>query len=303
MLAFLIDILWYSIGNRLTNVNHFQGRKIMMIQKPLIALSLLMAIQITPLSASSDPVVATVNGVQIRKSVFDDSYRQNMMFVSDKVVTKERVLDDLINRELGILRARQGKLHEEEIVKRKMEDVLYHAQISKDLEPRLAKIVVTDKDVEEYYKKHPEYRTAHILFRVQAIPEPEEAKAAQDMAMQVYADLRRVPDKFTELANRYSQSTTAQNGGDIGFQPAVRLAPEYFEAINGRENGYISPPVRTQFGYHIIKVLAKKDFASVNTALYKKIVYDIKRDKILDEYFAELRRNANVSINQEALNL
>lgn len=250
----------------------------------------------------ADPVVATVNGVQIKKSIFDDSYRQNMMFVSDKVVTKEKVIEDLINRELGILRAKQGKLHEEEIVKRKMEDVLYHAQISKDLEPKLAKIVVTDKDVEDYYKKFPEYRSAHILFRTQAIAEKEEIQAAQDMAMQVYADLRKFPDKFNELANKYSQSTTAQNGGDIGFQPAVRLAPEYFEAINGKENNYLTPPVRSQFGYHIIKVLAKKEFASINTALYKKIVYDIKRDKILEDYFAELRKGANININKEVLN-
>jgi parvulin-like peptidyl-prolyl isomerase len=275
----------------------------MMTKKPILVAALFLTTSISSVTASGDPVVATVNNVQIKKSVFDDAYMQNMMFVTDKVVTKERVLDELINRELGILRARQAKLHEDALVKRKMEDVLYHAQISKDLEPRLAKIVVTDKEVEDYYKKFPEYRTAHILFRVQAVPELEEAKAAQDMAMQVYADLRRNPDKFTELANRYSQSTTAQNGGDIGFQPAVRLAPEYFAAINGKENGYISSPVRSQFGYHIIRVLAKKDFASINTALYKKIVYDIKRDKILEEYFAELRRGASISINKQVLEL
>lgn len=248
-----------------------------------------------------DPVVATVNGVNITKSVFDESYRQNMMFVSDKVVTKEKVLDDLINRELGIIRAKAAKLEQDQIVKRKMEDVLYHAQISKDLEPKLAKIVVTDKEVEEYYKKFPEYRTAHILFRVEAVPEEDQAFAAQDQARKVYAELQKSPAKFAELANRYSQSSTAPNGGDIGFQPAVRLAPEYFEAINGKANDFITSPVRTQFGYHIIKVLAKKDFKSINTTLYKKIVYDKKRDKILEEYFADLRKSATIKINKEAL--
>lgn len=275
-----------------------------MIKKSyLFTLTLIASAAFNSAVANDDPVVATVNGASITKSIFDDSYKQNMMFVSDKVVTKEKVLDDLINRELGIMRAKQGKLQDDPVVKRKMEDVLYHAQISKDLEPKLAKIVVTDKDVEDYYKKFPEYRTAHILFRVQAVPELEEAKAAQDQAMQVYADLKRVPNKFTELANRYSQSSAAQNGGDIGFQPAVRLAPEYFAAINGKEDGHITPPVRSQFGYHIIKVLSQKDFKSINTALYKKIVYDIKRDKILEDYFADLRKSATVNINKSVLEM
>lgn len=275
----------------------------MIKKQPLITVAFFLAstLSYSAFANTDDPIVATVEGAQIKKSVFEDAYKQNMMFVSDKVVTKEKVLTDLINRELGIMRAKKAQLQNDELVKRKMEDVLYHAQISKDLEPRLAKIVVTDKDVEEYYKKFPEYRTAHILFRVQAIPEQEEAKAAQDMAMQVYSDLKKFPEKFNELANKFSQSSAAQNGGDIGFQPAVRLAPEYFAAINGKENGYISPPVRTQFGYQIIKVLAKKDFKSINTAVYKKIVYDTKRDKIIEEYFAELRKSANIKINEQHL--
>lgn len=272
----------------------------MMAFKLLLAFGLLTASPLV-LSQDSDPVVASVNGKQIKKSEFEESYRQNMMFVSDKVVTKEKILDDLINRELGIMRAESSNLDEEPIVKKKMQDVLYHAQVSKDLEPKLKKIVVTDEEVERYYKSHPEYRTAHILFRLEAVPEIEQAKAAQDKAREVYAQLKENPDKFAELANRYSQSSTAANGGDIGFQPAVRLAPEYFEAIKGKNVGHITSPVRTQFGYHIIKILAKKDFESVNTTLYKKIVYDIKRDEIMDDYFADLRKKAKIKINKEVL--
>lgn len=268
--------------------------------KLILALGLL-SVSPLALSQNDDPVVATVNGKEIKKSEFEESYRQNMMFVSDKVVSKEKVIDDLINRELGIMRAKKTNLDENPTVKKKMEDVLYHAQVSKDLEPKLKKIVVTDDDVENYYKSHPEYRTAHILFRLEAVPEIEQAKAAQDKAREVYAELKENPDKFAELANRYSQSSTAANGGDIGFQPAVRLAPEYFDAINGKSVGHITSPVRTQFGYHIIKVLAKKDFKSINTTLYKKIVYDIKRDAIMDDYFADLREKAKIKVNKEHL--
>lgn len=252
-------------------------------------------------AAKKDPIVATINGVTIKKSVFEKSYKQNLVFVSDKVVSREKVINDLINRELGIQRARRNKLSKDPVVREKMEDIMYHAQVSKDLEPRLKQIVVTDKDVETYYSGHPEYRTAHILFRMKALPEENEWKAAQQQALKVFKSIEKRPDLFSEMANRYSQTSTAPNGGDIGFQPAVKLAPEYFEAINGKGKNYITSPVRTQFGYHIIKILAVKKFKSINTALYKKIVYDIKRDKVLAGYFTELRKSAKIKINKSAL--
>ena len=249
-----------------------------------------------PLQAQKDPVVATVNGVKIKKAEFDKTYAQNLLFVSDKVVTKEKVINDMINKVLGIQRAKKAKLDQNPVVKEKMEEVLYHAQISKDLEPELNKIVVTDGDVKDYYKLNPEYRTAHILLRVKAVPQKNEVLAAQNKALEIYQTLKKSPDKFAELANRYSQSSTAPNGGDMGFQPAIRMAPEYFQAVKGKPDNFITPPVRSQFGYHVIKVLAKKEYASINTALYKKIVYDKKRDAILAKYFNNLQKNAKINV-------
>ncbi|PIP92838.1 MAG: hypothetical protein COW00_05915 [Bdellovibrio sp. CG12_big_fil_rev_8_21_14_0_65_39_13] len=265
----------------------------------LLALALL--ISNFSFAQEKDPVVAKVNNVEIRKSVLEQAFVQNMMFVSDKVVTKEKVLLDLVNRELGIMRAKQGKLDQDPIVKQKMEDVLYHAQVSKDLEPKLKKIVITDDDVKKYYSSYPEYRTAHILLRVRAQPDENEWQAAQNKALQIYEALKKKPELFSELANKYSQSTTAPTGGDMGFQPAVKVPPEYFQAIKGKEKGFISSPVRSQFGYHVIKVLGVKDFASANKDLYKKIVYDQKRDKILEDYYSELRSKASVVINKQYL--
>lgn len=254
-----------------------------------------------PLSAAKDPVIATVNGVKIYKSLFDQEYRQNLLFVSDKVVTKEKVLNDIINRELGIKKAKKAKLDNDPVVRRKMEEVLYHAQISKDLEDKLAKIKVSDAEVKAYYRANPEYRTAHILFRVKAVPDEGQAVAAQQVAFKVYEELKKKPSRFSELANKYSQSTTAPNGGDMGFQPAIRMAPEYFQMIKGKKPNTITSPVRTQFGYHIIKILAVKDIKSINTALYKKVVYDQKRDLILSNYFGEMRKSAKVKINKKVL--
>ncbi|MBC99726.1 MAG: hypothetical protein CME63_18420 [Halobacteriovoraceae bacterium] len=267
-----------------------------------ITTALLASLLFAPTTFSQeDPVVATVNGVEINKSELDKAFYQNTLYVSDKVVTKEKVLKDLMNKILGIQKAKKAGLDKDPVVKSKMEDVLYHAQISADLEGELKKIEVTDEEVKKYYSEHPEYRTAHILFRVKAAPQKNEVLAAQEQALKVYQLLKKSPDKFGEMASRYSQSATAPNGGDMGFQPAVRMAPEYFQAIKGKPNDFITPPVRTQFGYHIIKVLAKKDFDTINMGQYKKIVYDRKRDKVLEDYFAGLRKGADIKIQTKYL--
>lgn len=250
---------------------------------------------------ADDPVVATVNGQNILKSTFDQTYQQNLLFLSPQPVTKEKVINDLINRILGIEKAKKEKLEQDELVKYKMEDVLYHAQISKDVEPLLTKIEVSDKDVEKYYEKNKEYRTAHILFRLRGSPSEEEINAALNQTLEVYEQVKKDPSKFTELANKYSQATVAPNGGDLGFLPPPRMAPEYFKAINGKKPDFITSPIRTQFGYHIIKILAVKNFEHINKDMYKKIIYDQKRDEILAKYFVNLRKNASVKINEKVL--
>lgn len=254
-----------------------------------------------PKKPAEDPVVATVDGVEIRKNQLEQAYAQNALYVSNKRVTKEKVLNDIIAREIGLKRAKAENLQDDPIVKTKMEDVLYHAKISKDLEKKLADIQVSDKEAEDFYRNNKEIRTAHILFRMRAVPEQAEVDAAIKQALVVYDELKKKPQNWAELANKYSQTSNAATAGDMGFQPAINYAPEYFDHIKNKAVGYISPPVKTQFGFHIIKVLGIREWKDVDPALYKKVVYDQKRDKILDAYFAELRKSAQVKINKELL--
>lgn len=254
-----------------------------------------------PRNTNPEAIVATVNGVEIKKGQLDQAFEQNLMYVSDKMVTKEKVLNDIINREIGIKKAKEEKLQDDPIVKSKMEDVLYHAQISKDLEKKLQGIQVTDKEAQDYYAKNKEYRTAHILFRVRVAPQKEETDEAMKKSLEVYKQLQAKPQMWPELANKYSQSSTAPAAGDLGYLPAVKYAPEYFKAINGKPNGFITPPVRTQFGYHVVKVLGVREWKEVDPAIYKKIVYDQKRDRILEDYFADARKSAKITINKEWL--
>jgi parvulin-like peptidyl-prolyl isomerase len=231
----------------------------------------------------------------------DSAYIQNLRVVSNRPVTKKRVLIDIINRKLGIQQAQKNNLSKDPIVKQKIDDILFHAQISKDLAPELKKITIKEQDIEDYYKKHPEYRTAHILLRVRIKKTKDETQAALNQAIKISEILKKTPEKFSELANKYSQSISSETGGDMGFQPATKLAPEYFKAIKGKSPGFISPPIRTQFGYHIIKVLAEKSFDKINKPLYSKLVFDTKRDKVIKKYFLSLRSKAKIEIKNKKL--
>lgn len=260
-----------------------------------------LAVMMTLPALAQNQVVATVNGRTITKKQFEDYHLQNLKFVGQRKITKEVSLQDLINRELGIQKAKKTGLDKDPVVVAKQEDILYHAQISKDLEGEFKKITVTDSDVEKYYEENKEYRTAHILYRLRVEPTPEEVKAAFTQSMDIYSTLEKSPEDFAKLANKFSQTSAAPVGGDLGFQPPTMLAAEYFEAIKGQKVGYITKPVRTQMGYHVIKILGVKTFNQIDKNLYKKIIYDKKRDAMIENYFKSLAKGVDIKTNPNLL--
>lgn len=268
--------------------------------KILLTLTIFLSFNI--FGADKNPIVAKVNNKEIRKADLYRYHQDNLKFArAVKKVTLENSLDDLINRIIGIEKAKKEGLHKEPFVIKKMNDVLYHAQISKDLEGELKKIKVSDDDVKNYYKENPEYRTAQILIRQRALPSKDEVAKTLEQATNIYNEVIKKPDNFLDFANRYNQANSATTGGDLGYQPRTRLTPEYYEAIKGKKVGTITKPFKTQFGRHIVKILGVKTYEQIDQNMYKKIVYDIKRDAIIEDYFAGLRKKSNVKIYSKNL--
>lgn len=266
----------------------------------LLCLTLFSSLSIT--QVQDDSVVAEVNGKKILKSTLLKYHTQNLNFVKgSKKVTLESSLNDLINRTVGIDEGKAKGVDKRADVIKKMNDIIYHATISDELAPLLQKITVSDNDVKEYYKDFPEYKTSQILLRLRTQPSKEEVKNTLDKAVGLYNEAIKNPETFDSLVQRFSQTTTAITGGDLGYQPRTRLTLEYFEAINGKKPGSITNPFRSQFGIHIVKVLGVKTFKQIDMELYKKIVYDVKRDKILEDYFADKRKKAKVKVYTKEL--
>src|SRR5581483_1226141 len=124
-----------------------------------------------------------------------------------------------------------------------------------------AKIVVPPADVDrayndniEQYSTPEQIRASHILLKTEG-KDPEAVKAR---AEEILKQARSGAD-FAELAKKYSEDeATAKNGGDLDYFGRGRMVPEFEQVAFALEPGQISDPVRTSFGYHLIKVVDKK---------------------------------------------
>jgi len=262
---------------------------------------IILVISLSVFAQVKDPVVADVNGIKITKNDLETEYKQRLLYPSHKKITMESVLETMIDKKLGVLKAKSEKLQDQDFIKDRYNDILHNALISRDLEPLYSKIKVTDAEVKKYYQNNKEYKTSHILYRVRAVPSKEEIEKALKIMSQIAKELKKEPAKFEELAKKHSQISTGQSGGNIGYLPPTSMSPEYYEAIKGKEVGYITDITRTQFGFHIIKITGIKEFKDIDKKLYKKIIFDMKRDQILADYYARLRKSAKVKVYKNRL--
>lgn len=123
-------------------------------------------------------------------------------------------------------------------------------------------ITVTDADIAAYYQKNaaqfgePEQRSAsHILIAVDAATTPAQQAAAEARAKAVLAEAQKNPAGFAELAKKNSQDPgSAPNGGELGSFPRGAMVKPFEDAVFAMKEGEIRGPVKSDFGYHIIKL-------------------------------------------------
>ncbi len=131
-----------------------------------------------------------------------------------------------------------------------------------DLQALRSKVLVTEQDARRYYADNeqqfstPEQvKARHILFKTGEGKNDEEVKKR---AEDVLAKAKAGAD-FAELAKKYSEDdSNAKNGGDLGFFGRGAMVKEFEDTAFAMQPGQISDLVKTQFGYHIIKVEEKK---------------------------------------------
>jgi peptidyl-prolyl cis-trans isomerase SurA len=162
------------------------------------------------------------------------------------------------------------------------------------------RIIVADRDVEEYYDKHKEDYMEDEQVRLQEIVLTGEGDAPGDVekeANQLYQLIMK-GTSFPELAIFFSQAPTAEHGGDMGFLKVSDLTPEIQELLKTLKVGEVAKPLKTAYGVHIIKLLDRKEktykpMADVRDQIIGRLKSE-KFDGAYEKYMKELREKSFV---------
>jgi peptidyl-prolyl cis-trans isomerase C len=237
----------------------------------------------------SDPVVARANGVDIHESEL--AYAEEEIGGNIPNMPPEQKRDYLITylADVAVLShaAEQQKLEERPDVKRRlafdrnrllMESLLQNvgkAALSEEAEHK-----VYDEAVKQMTGEQ-EVHARHIL-----VPTEEEAKA-------ILAELKKGAD-FATLAKEKSKDPGAAEGGDLGYFTKEQMVPEFAEVAFKLDKGQISDPVKTQFGWHIIKVEDKRTKPTPTFEQVKSQIDNYIAHRAQSEMVEKLRSAANV---------
>jgi peptidyl-prolyl cis-trans isomerase C len=171
------------------------------------------------------------------------------------------------------------------------------------------KDAVADTEAEEYYKTNPDkfqrpeqVRASHILVTVAADAKPETVTEKEKAAKGILDRVTKGED-FAALAGELSEDPSAkQNKGDLDFFGRDQMVKEFADAAFGMKKDEVSKaPVRSQFGYHIIKVTDRRDAETVplDKARPQLVAFlqRQKKQKAVQDFVKELRTKADVKIN------
>lgn len=193
--------------------------------------------------------------------------------------------------------------------KSKIDDEFIKNQLRKELtvsgleESFKAELKLTDADLKDYFEKNKEnyrnqqVRASHILIKTvddSMNPLSEDKIKEQEKLANEVLQKAKAGDDFAELAKAYSQDEgSAKNGGDLNFFGKGVMVPEFEEAAFKLEKGQISELVKSQFGYHIIKVTDKIDEIPEFEKLKDSIKSEMEQSKY-NQFATELNEKAKI---------
>jgi peptidyl-prolyl cis-trans isomerase SurA len=170
-----------------------------------------------------------------------------------------------------------------------------------------AKVKISDEDLKAEYARWShdeanefEVHARHLLVQVAAKATPEQVEAARVKAVALMEEARRPGTNFAELAKKKSEGPSAADGGDLGFFRRGVMVAEFEKAAFTLPVGGISDPIRTKFGWHVLKVeehkaLAAPPLEEVKDQLRERMLRG-QLEKYTDQYVQELRAAAVVDV-------
>lgn len=202
--------------------------------------------------ATQEPVLANIGGKPVFASEFAYVYNKNNSNADNAYsqASIQEYLDLYTNFRLKILDAESRGLDTTAAFKAELEG--YKQQLA---QPYLTEKSVTDKLVREAYARmNQEINASHILLNVAADAEPKDTLAAYNRIMEL-RQRALAGESFEKLAATYSEDPSVRdNNGNLGYFTALQMVYPFEDAAYKTQPGQLTQPVRTRFGYHLIKV-------------------------------------------------
>ncbi|MCK1986159.1 MULTISPECIES: peptidylprolyl isomerase [Peribacillus] len=268
--------------------------------------------------SSTDKTMASIDGEKINKDELYDALVAGYgadtldLLITNKLVELEaekagiKIKDEEIQKEIDVMVESYG---DEKSLKEQLEasgssmealkkDIVVYLQTKKLVEPR---ITVTDEEISTYFEDNKDtfaqaeqVEASHILV--------EDEKTAKKVAKEI-AD----GGDFAKLAAEYSTDTeTADNGGSLGYFGKGDMVEEFENVAFDLDINKVSDPVKSEYGYHIIKVTGKKEAKKANLEESKDIIKEtLLSERLQEEYpvwLAEVKKDHEITNKLESSN-
>jgi peptidyl-prolyl cis-trans isomerase C len=253
----------------------------------------------TEIALPPETILSSFNGQTITLGEFNQLWDQ--IPENNKLqLTKSNVLDQIISEKLLIQEAKNRGLEQDkdvlEQIKNTTEQILVQFLIEKEI---IGKVKVEDQEALTYYEENKNnFITKEQVYLYNILVETEEV--AQDILEKLKAG-----GDFIELAKEKSTGPSAAEGGDLGYISKGDLIPEIENVVFALEIGSISDIIKSQYGFHILKVTDKKPevlktFEEVKEEITPTLL-STKQKKAFDNLLEELKSKVTIEINEEAI--
>jgi peptidyl-prolyl cis-trans isomerase C len=253
----------------------------------------------TEITLPPETILSSFDGQTITLGEFNQLWDQ-IPENSKLQLTKRNVLDQIISEKLLIQEAKNRGLEQDkdvlEQIKNTTEQILVQSLIEKEI---IGKVKVDDQEALTYYEENKDnFITKEQVYLYNILVETEE------VAKDILEKLKAGGD-FIEIAKEKSTGPSAAQGGDLGYVSKGDLIPEIENVVFALEIGNISDIIKSEYGFHILKVTDKKPevlktFEEVKEEILPTLL-STKQKEAFDNLLEELKSQVTIEINEEAL--
>jgi len=240
-----------------------------------------------PAAAVADTVVATVNGDKIMKSTLDGYLALLKKSGKDD---PQAALDDLVATEVALQEAKKSGIMDRPDIQKKIADFKRNMLLTTWTQEKVKSFKFSDDEIKSTYDERvaklasKEYNARHILLKKE-----DEAKA-------VIKEIAGGAD-FEKVAKEKSTGPSATNGGSLGWFKAQTMVPAFANAVKEMKKGDVSKePVKTQFGFHVIKLEDSRDAKLPTLESLKPQLERVLAQKKMLAYMDEQKKSADIKM-------